>query len=270
MVSRGGGVERAGTVRVGLPSAAGEWNGRLDDNVVDFDRDAFTRFIADKGYDVTWEKAVLCPNVPDDGLAPRDHAINCTVCDHGLGFIYVDPIETKMLMQGFKLNQSFYAFGRWDAGNQLVTAEPEYRIGPWDRLTLGNGVARFTQRLTRQKGTTVDRLKYDPLCVEYVGWVDRSGALVTFAIDDAFQISADGTSIEWLTDAQPDAGARYSVAYEYRPRYVVQDLVHHHRDSTIRGVHYQFPVQAVAKLDFLIRDQATDAPQVAAVDPFPR
>jgi hypothetical protein len=268
MVTREGSVSIGGGIR--LPSPAGGWDPQLTDGTVDFDRDAFTRFIADKGYDVTWEKAVLCPNTPGNGLAPGDHAINCTVCDHGLGFIYIDPIETKMLMQGFKLNQSFYAFGRWDAGNQLVTAEPEFRIGPWDRLTLGNGVGRFTQRITRQSGTTLDKLKYSPLCVVYVGWVDRSGALVTFTADEEFQVSADGGSLEWISDAQPDAGARYSILYDYRPRYVVQDLVHHHRDSTIKGVHYQFPVQAVAKLDFMIRDQSTDPQQVVDVNPFPR
>lgn len=265
-VSRAG-VSRTGSVRLSLPSPTGEWNPQLDDNVVDFDRDAFTRFISDKGYDITWEKAVLCPNVSGAGLSPRDHAIGCRICGGG-GYVYVDAITTKMLMQGIRMNQSFFAYGRWDVGNMLVTAEPEFTIDYFDRLTLGNGVGRYTQRLVRQPGAAVDRLKYAPLCFHYVAWVDRSNMLVPFIADVDFRISADGSSVEWFGVNQPDANSFYSVCYDYRPRYVVLDLVHHHRDSTIDGQHYAFPVQAVAKLDFLIRNEGQDARQVLDTNPF--
>lgn len=270
-IIRTGGVSIVGAVGAGdAPSAAGQWDPRLDTQSVDFNRDAFTHFIVDKGYEVLWEKAVLCPNVPPGGLAPRDHALNCNICDLGLGFVYVDPICTRMLMQGFKLTQSFYAYGRWDTGNMMVTAEPEYNIHYWDRLTIQNGVSRFNERLVRQPDTTSDKLKYGALCVEYLAWVNRSGVLTPFTVDTDFIVSADGSSIEWLSSNQPDAGSVYSVAYKFRPRYVVLDLVHHHRDSTIKGQHYQFPVQAVAKMDYLIRDESKDAPQTRDENPFPR
>lgn len=270
-VTKTGSVVRAGMIRLGggTPSPAGQWNPNLNDQVVDFDRDAFTRFIADKGYDVTWEKAVLCPNVPGTGLAPRDHAINCQLCDNGLGWLYVDPIQTRMLMQGIKLNQSYFAYGRWDMGNMMVTAEPEFTISYWDRLTIGNGLSRFTERVVRTPGSNSDRFKYAPLCIDYIAWANRTGALSVFSCDVDFRIGADGW-IEWLGDNQPDAGSFYSVSYEFRPRYVVMDLIHHHRDSTIQGVHYEFPVQAVAKLDFLIRDESKDANQTVDENPFPR
>ena len=274
-MSNGGGiirvtgcVGRAGGPSIGKPSPAGEWDPRLNDQHVDFDRDAFTKFIADKGYVVCWEKAILCPNVPGTGLSPRDHVIGCTVCG-GTGFIYIQPCHTSMLMQGVKLNQSFYAYGRWDMGNMLVTAEPEFLIDYFDRLTLMNGVGRFTQRVARQPNATTDVLKYSPLCIDYVGWVARDGTtLVAFQEGVDYAISADETGISWGGTNQPDAGSFYSVGYTYRPRYVVQDLVHHHRDSTIDGKHYMFPVQAVAKLDYLVRNESSDAPQDDAKNPF--
>jgi hypothetical protein len=263
-----GGVGRSGGPSIGDPSIAGEWNPGLNSQHVDFDRDAFTRFIADKGYDVCWEKAVLCPNVTGNGLSPRDHVIGCPVCSSGNGFVYVDPIKTSMLMQGIKLSQSFYAYGRWDMGNMLVTAEPEYALDYFDRLTLMNGIARFTQRITRVPGTPSDVFKYSPLCVDYVGWVDRTGALVKFQQGVDFTITADESGITWGGASQPDTGSIYSVGYTYRPRYVVLDLVHHHRDSTIDGKHYMFPVQAVAKLDYLIRNEGSDPPQIMDRNPF--
>lgn len=262
-----GGVGRAGGIQLDGPSPAGEWESQLDAQTVDFDRDAFTRFIADKGYRVCWEKAILCPNVPGTGLSPRDHVMGCTVCGGG-GFLYVDPRETAMLMQGIKLNQSFYAYGRWDMGNMMVTAEPEFTLDYFDRLTLLNGTSRFTERIVRQPGTTLDVLKYSPLCLDYIAWVNRSGALSVFQRDVDFDISVDGTSVSWIGANQPDARSVYSVGYTYRPRYVVLDLIHHHRDSTIEGKHYMFPVQAVAKLDYLVRNQGADAPQIVDKSPF--
>ena len=262
-----GGVFRTGGVTTAVPSPTGEWDPSLNDQHVDFDRDEFTRFIADKGYCVTWEKAVLCPNVPGTGLSPRDHAIGCPICG-GFGFIYVRPCETAMLMQGIKLNQSFYAYGRWDMGNMFVTAEPGFLLSQFDRLTLKNGISRFTERVVRQSGATTDVLKYGPLCVEYVAWVDRTKTLVEFQDGVDFEASVDGTGVTWFGDNQPDAGSFYSVSYTFRPRYVVLDLVHHHRDSTVDGKHYVFPVQAVAKLDYLVRDQTADPQQVVDTNPF--
>lgn len=269
---RRGGIQRMGGVSLwghpfGAPSPAGQWNPIYDSFQVDFDRDEFTRLLYGKGYDVCWEKAAFCPNRPPDGLAPKDHDINCTLCE-GTGFIYFDPVPTRMLVQTVKLNESFYAYGRWDAGSAMVTALPEFRLNYWDRLTLGNGVARF-QELVRRQPEGDDLLKYEPLSIEYVAWVNRSKELVIFTKDEHFAL-VDG-SLHWYEGVvHPDANDYYTVAYSYRPRYIVLDLIHHHRVSTVKDQHLEFPVQAVAKLDFLIRDQSKDASATDVSDPFPR
>jgi hypothetical protein len=262
-----GGIGRSGGLLNGAPSPTGEWDPRLNDQTVDFDRDEFTRFIADKGYNVLWEKAVPCPNVPGTGLSPRDHVIGCPVCLEE-GYVFVDPCNTHMLMQGIKLTQSFYAYGRWDSGSMMVTAEPGMILDYWDRFTLQNGVARFSERIVRQPNITNDITKYSPLCIDYVAWVDHNTQLVVFQSGTDFIMSPDGSGITWQTANQPDAMSFYSVMYNYRPRYVVTDIVHHHRDSTIDGKHYMFPVQAVAKLDFLVRNQSADPPIVVDKSPF--
>jgi len=270
-VSKSGGITRDG-LRAGsnVPSSAGTWSQQLNDQTIDFNRDAFTRLLSDKGYLITWEKATLCPNRPNGGLAPKDHALNCQVCDNGLGFVYYDTIQTRMLVTGVRLDQSYHAHGRWDAGQVFVTSLPEYRINWWDRLTLGNGIARFYELVRRQPGTLTDTLKYKALCMSHISWVDRTGALVTFSEDEQFRLDTEGR-ILWLTNTGiPDDNVYYSVAYEYRPRYIIQALMHQHRDSTVEGKHYEFPIQAMAKLDFLIRDESMDAPQTDDSDPFPR
>ena len=266
-VTRTGGAVVVGGVSLSLPSPMGEWNPQLDGQTVDFDRDAFARFISDKGYDVTWEKAVNCPNMPADTLAPRDHSVACPFCD-GRGFIYFDAQDTKVLFQGIRLDQAFHAYGRWDVGQAMATALPEAEISYNDRLTLNNGVCRFSQKVRRQPGQTTDKLKYAPLTLDYVAWIDRTNSLKVFTVGTDCAVSADGSSVQWY-GSLPDDGDYYVVAYRFRPRYVVLDLTHQHRDSTVKGQHYEFPVQAIVKLDFLIRDEGKDPPTTVDKSPFP-
>lgn len=248
----------------GKPSPFGRYADWYGD--VDFDRDAFTSALSKKGYDVVWEKATICPN--RSGPSPLAHKITCTICD-GSGYLYFESCPTKMLMTSIGMSQSFYAFGSWMSGTQMVTALPEMRLHPFDRLVLHNGVARFHELLRRQPKTLRDRPKYAPLCIENVSWVNRSGVLVTFKSGDHFIVDINGYVV-WSNDIdRPDDNDTYSIAYTYRPRYVVIDLTHHHRESTVDGAHYEFPVQATARLEYLIRDESKDAPEGNDQSPFP-
>src|SRR5215813_1881378 len=123
-IIRSGGVSTDGGTLLGEPSPAGKWGVGYNEQIVDFDRDAFTRLLAGKGYDVLWQKAMPCPNVPVGGLHPLDHPSNCQVCDDGLGFIYFGDTPTRMLIQSIRLDQSYHAWGRWDRGRSLVTSLP--------------------------------------------------------------------------------------------------------------------------------------------------
>lgn len=258
------GLVQVGGTTIGQPSPAGTWAPQYDNQTVDFDRDSFTRMLADKGYSVLWEKAMWCPNRSNDEK-PRQHDINCTICD-GSGFYYYARETTSMLMTGMSMQQAFHAYGRWDPGQSMVTALPEKRLNYWDRLTLQNGTVRFFEMITRQRDVDVDTFKFAPLLIEAVTWKGRDGAVRVFNTND---FVATATGIMWLiTTGRPDADTTYSVSYTCRPRYVIQDLVHHHRDSTIEGVHYEFPTQAVARFAFLIRDESRDAVQVQYQDPF--
>ena len=81
MVSRGGGVERAGyRARRITPSAAGRSSSQLDDNVVDFDsRRVHALHRLTRGYDVSVGEGGALPDVcRTTGAAPLDRAINCT------------------------------------------------------------------------------------------------------------------------------------------------------------------------------------------------
>jgi len=237
--------------------------------VVEFDRDEFAALIRGKGYSVQWEKAAWCPD--RRGASPQSHNIACKICD-GTGFVYYAATSTlpdgtplKMLVTSAKLSQQFYAYGRWDNGTVYVTAMPEYKLSYWDRLTLTETEVRFAELVTRTPGTKLDRLKYDAISIDFIAWLDRNGQKKVYNV--ATDVRITNGRLEWLVSGQPDDNTQYSVSYSYRPRYTVLDLLHQHRESPVGGTQYEFPVQVMAKLDFLVRDEGRDS--AAAPDQNP-
>lgn len=263
-----GGIVIGDTLVGGSPTPAGDTlPAQYTTNQPDFDRDAFTAALYDKGYDVLWEQAAFCPNRGLTGLGNKDHTISCDICD-GSGWIFYSPRETRMLITGVSIQQSFYTQGGWSNGRVSVTALPEFRFHEWDRITLRNGVGRYPEILRRQPGTDLDKPRYTPLCIVHLSWVNRAKLLQTFIQDQDFILTIDGR-IQWPDSTnRPDDGSYYSVAYQYHPRYVIQELTHQHRVSTVKGRHFEFPVSGVAKLDFLIRDESKDDPQTDFENPF--
>lgn len=258
-----GGIHTSGQIG-STPSGPGQWSADLNSFQVDFNRDEFAKLISAKGYDVVWEKAAICPN--RKGTAPKDHNFACPTCD-GRGFVYFDAVTTRMLMTGIKMTESYYAYGKWDGGSVMVTALPDFQINYWDRLTVFSGTNRFQEIVFRQAAGLVDRLKYTPTCISYVSWMDRTDTAVQF--DTAADVVITDTGlVQWVSASKPDAGSYYTIVYEYSPQYIIMDLVHQIRESTVGAQHFPFPLQAVAKLDFLTRDEGKDEPEDVPEDPF--
>ena len=254
------GVVKRGSVKVFDKPVGGFGAGERSDRFrVDFDPDAFIKFIKTKGYDVIWEKALYCPQLK--GLGPRDHDLACTVCD-GSGFVYYDSTPTRMMLQSLKLEEAYYAFGRFDTGSVMLSALPKDRISFWDRITLCNGEARFAELLFRSPDSLRDRPKYNPLEIDRLQWVDTNGVVQTYT-PPSFSIDVVTGEIVW-TATRPNAQTYYTVSYLYRPIYRVTDMVHLIRETPVRDattdrdVQTELPLNAIAQLDFLIRDESQD------------
>lgn len=254
---------RTGGVSVGGVRIGSGADGAFDGGSVDFDRGAFDELLKQKGYDVIWEKAAICPDRPRDSVRPGGHNMNCRICE-GNGFVFFDSCPTQMLIQSARYNENFTAVGEWSTSPVMVTARPGHHLSYWDRISLNKGFGRFADLVTRQPSGD-DFPKYKPLCVEYISWVDRTGQLQVFP-NNSVVISSSGT-LSWL-GARPDSGSFYSISYTYRPRFIVLDLIHQFRDSPVAGRQLDFPVNVVAKADFLVRDESRDPPKVVDESPF--
>lgn len=264
IVFSGGAI--VGGHQVGVPS--GSIPGPFQQPIT-FDVDEFTALLTQHGHDVLWEKSSYCPN--RHGPNPQgDHDISCNICNSS-GFIFFDCQQTRMLIQSASLEDMYRQYGRWDNGQVMVTSLPGARLHYWDRITLLNVVGRFSEILRRQPDTDYDSPKYTPLSVLYLAYVDRNGDLVELDPADDIELQTNG-QVRWMRDFpnRPDGEQMYTIVYTYNPVYVIDNLIHAHRtDRTVGDVETEFPTQATAKLDFIIRKESEDNPEVIDQSPFP-
>lgn len=229
-----------------------------------FNVDGFVRMIKDRGLPVRWEKAMLCGNRVSSPQ-PGDHDPNCDVCD-GSGYLYIQPRETQMLVQGATLEQTFFIQGKFDSGVATITSLPEDKISYWDRVTLTKSTVRYTELVRRREDTFVDRLRYETLDVLHVQHKKK-----TFIPVRDFRV--EGDTLIWTKNdkVRPKDGEFYSILIERRPVYIVLNMLKHHRDQHDGNTKatQSMPLQVTAKLDFIVRDESKEkAPLATPVSPF--
>lgn len=232
-------------------------------NPVDLDR--IKAVIQAQHPNVLWEKAALCPNVIDNG----DHNPACDLCLHGI--LFFDPQQVSMLVQAANLQQQFYIQGQFKSGSALVTALPENAISYGDRITIINNKVRTSDKRRRAQGTLIDKPKYPIIDV-----VLLRTSKTTYKMGSDFNINKDGF-IEWTPSKKrrPADGEWYTIVHTHRPVYIITELVHQHRErrvkqGTSREQTVVLPIQGLARLDFLVRDESKDAPETKHTSPFSR
>jgi len=227
--------------------------------------DAIKAMIQAQHPNVLWEKAALCPNV----IANGDHNPACTICLHGM--LFFDPQQVSMIVQAANLQQQFYIQGQFKSGSSLITALPENAISYGDRITIINNKVRTSDVRQRMKNSLIDKPKYPILTVQLL-----RTSTTTYKAGTDFDITKDGF-IEWTKNKKrrPADGEWYTIVHTHRPVYIITDLVHQHRERRVKqGTSLDqtvvLPIQGLARLDFLVRDESKDAPEAKYTNPFSR
>ena len=228
-----------------------------------FNPQDFINLINTYGMPVLWEKAMLCPS-RINSPSPATHDPNCKLCK-GDGYLYIDPQPTKMSLQGATLEQTFFIQGRFDAGVTTITSFPTDRISYWDKVTMTTSQIRYTDLVTRHKNSLIDPLRYPMLDVLHIQDSKKG-----YDIGRDFRLVDN--QIVWTKNdsARPRDGVAYSIMCVRRPVYIILNLINQHNDvpDLVAGTTNAMPLQATAKLDFLVRDESLDAAAVAPASPF--
>lgn len=272
------------TIITGLPAGVKEAGQR-----VDFKPSKFDLAITTKGYRMWWSRASVCPCRHTEDTDQPDP--NCTLCKGDGRFhflpevgletnatdIYGNPIEINETGDALLISvlatgatkdpQIFERFGDWVFGMFRVTVQPENRIGYGDRLIAADSTMVWSQTvladgsatITLRRGRSEYGLRFRAIAVTLL----RSLTTV-YRVDQDYRLTPDG-EIQWLI-TPPVLDTRLSVHYQFAPTFEVLDHVHAFRDTLVaqktlsesKAAQYRrLPIQAMAKLDFLLKDAPT-------------
>lgn len=235
--------------------------GPTDKQRSDFRTQEFYRVIRQKGYFLTWRKAVLCTCVHPETLQP---SMNCSTCD-GSGFFYIDPIPVQAIMTGLgKKDDPFQRPGHWLSGDSVATVEPQYRLGFRDSLEMKDSLMVFNEWILKGNRDGIranlpdnhDAARYAIVRVVAL-FVNNGGAPLRLIEGTHYAVTENGL-VRWTTAGNEvvDDGIYVSIHYEFHPVWIVMSYPHALRDtvsSLKRGTQTveALPVQATVKLDYL-------------------
>ncbi len=220
----------------------------------DFRYDEFYYLIQQKGYQVTWEKAVICPCITKDKAGQPD--INCPLCS-GKGKYWHDPQDIQGIMTSLQEQDKFTQAGEIMAGTSYFTTLPTYKLGFWDRITHWHSQARFSEVIEKGDRGGTDKLRFQPIGV-VCGKSLRTVSTEYFEGID-YVVDYDNSVIDWSPGGshEPNRGERYSVDYFVHPRWIVIELVNVIRDTYVKskkpGITFQeMPVKTMVRLEWFV------------------
>ena len=199
-----------------------KWNGPR----AEFKPDLFEKAIETYGLRVIWQKSMLCPCLDSYGGQPQ---IGCPSC-RGKGYLYFDPIETRVLLSSISGNKEQDRIGLQELGSAYATFKASDEVGYRDRIMFVDSTIRFSEIRTRStpnaEGKSIDSLSYKALSVVSVRTMDK----VINSTD--FSISQDGLSLQWNKGVSDVAvGQQYSVLYVINPSYIAMNPLHEIRGT---------------------------------------
>lgn len=120
----------------------------------DFELNDFHKIIYQKGRRVLYEKALECPCKSPS----TNQQSNCKNCG-GSGWIYYNPKETRMVIQGINIVNDIKPWSEESRGTVNITCRDDEQLCFMDRLTILDGKSIF-QEVVFVKPYELDNTKY--------------------------------------------------------------------------------------------------------------
>ena len=245
----------------------------------DFREEEFVRVIRQHGKYVVWRKALLCPCFNPE---TEQAALDCPDCNAD-GYIYVQPKRVQALMFQFDKKTTIYEkFGLYQEGSVNVTVEAKYRLGYRDSLELEDQIIPMNELLIknnrrgRRNGlpTGVDSARFRIVDVAALLY-RKNDSIVSLEQGIHYSITKEGW-IKWTSAGNrviPDGGV-FTIHYDFHPIYMVISWMHVTRDDVsgrktepAKDRVIAHPVQAMAKLDFLVNSNGLPSMALEVAEP---
>lgn len=188
----------------------------------DFNRPDFETIIQQKGRKVILEKSLQCPC---KGKSTNQQS-NCKNCG-GTGWIFVNPKETRMVLQGMNITPNYKAWSEEIVGDLKVTASDTEELTFMDRITMVDGRAIFNEVLffKTRGANTFAFSSYNIKEVKFAGYfkgTDQPLQKLVFDVDYTFENNIVRIINPLITPVQNEISI--SIRYIHAPQYLMIDM----------------------------------------------
>jgi hypothetical protein len=168
---------------------------------------------------VTWYKAIFCPCRDAQTLHPK---FDCELCD-GRGIYYVDPQETRVIIQSRMVRREQKSIGVVEMGTCSITWPLGAIPGAWDKIVEHKEIAVITNEIltrgaTNRLGNSLEKCRYKSV-IKVEMAMDAEG--VRYAEGINFKLVND-RFIAWTGPAPVD-GMQYALRYQAHPEYIIMN-----------------------------------------------
>lgn len=210
---------------------------------VDFHQNSFDTLVAQKGRDVIYEKAVMCPCKSKSTNALP----SCKNCG-GSGWLFINPIVDRMVVQKLDISTEFKPWSEESRGTIAITALQRHRLSFMDRITLPQAESVFNEilHLNKVDNDVFSFATYEIKHIEYIAkFTDVHTALTRLTPD---QYTIDGSI---LRIPSLNKGDSVSIRYIHSPVYHIVELqresIESYRLETGSEKQQRLPISALAR-----------------------
>jgi hypothetical protein len=200
----------------------------------DFNKSDFETLIQQKGRRVLLEKAIQCGCKDKQG----NQQSNCKNCN-GAGWYFINPKETRMILQGMNVNLEYMPNGELIKGDLKVSASNTEELSFMDRLTMLDGEAIFNEVLFfKTKGLGINTITFaftsytigEILYAGYFTGTNSKYQILTKDID--FTVARNTIKIINPAIVPVDGQISVTVRYKHAPAYHMIDMKRESMESS--------------------------------------
>lgn len=187
----------------------------------DFHREDFEAIIAQKGKDVLYEKAIVCP-CKSEKANQLSSCLNCG----GVGWIYVNPNRTRFIIHSMGNTKELKDWSETSRGMINVTASSNEQLCFMDRITVLDSRAIYTEAIAikEKNGMYFSRTAYPVKKMLYCA-IFVTGEVALRQLTEGVDYTIQGTLITFITtDFNFLNECSITLRYYHAPSYYLLDL----------------------------------------------
>lgn len=204
-----------------------------------------------KGRQVLYDQSLICPCKGHQ----TNHLSNCKNCG-GTGYIYVNPKETRMIIQGIDVTTQIQPWSEELRGMMRVTALAEEKMAYMDRIRVIDGSTSFHNEVlffTNEDDKIFSLTNYDIQHISYIGlWNNSTDPLERLVANEDYIIDKNVLTLNYEKFNIRDIDSlKLTVRYEYFPIFHIMEFKRENFQSfKVQGgkeVAQQLPTSAYAR-----------------------